>query len=112
MVRTPRLRNLVYLALLVAGGFPEALPACPYCFGAAVDSTATHSMSMAILGLILITGTVFAGIIAFVLQMRKRIRLLKEGKLPVPGPWRPNAPGDSPRRLSVNGHARQSSRAL
>lgn len=56
--------------------WPEALRACPSCYGAA-DGAMIQGMNMAILAMLGITGCVLAAISSFFLMMRRRIRQLR-----------------------------------
>jgi hypothetical protein len=52
---------------------PSLSLSCPVCFGA-LDDPATAGMKYAILTLLGVTGTVFAGFISFFLRLRKHSR--------------------------------------
>ena len=68
----PRLLALLGVALCAA---PRAW-ACPACFGGGDGSAVVDGMNAAILVMLGILGTVFAGIIAFIFWMRRRSRVL------------------------------------
>lgn len=74
------LRICIALAAAILLFLPEIANACPRCFGAQVDSPITHGISMAMLSLIGMTGTVMGGIVLFFIQMMRRVRKLSSGK--------------------------------
>lgn len=75
-------------SLLVAAVFMLVSPvdvwACESCFGAAVDSEVTRGIGLAMLLLLVVVTTVFAGIIWFFKNMMNRARKLEEGRLMPP----------------------------
>ncbi len=72
--RSVRFRLLVLVAVLLAVA-PRAW-ACPACFGGGDGSAVGDGMNTAILVMLGIVASVFAGIIAFILWMRRRSRVL------------------------------------
>lgn len=65
--------------------FPASVGACPVCFGEE-NSSMTEGIRVAILTLMGVTGTVFAGIVTFALYMRKRSKLTLDGTVSPPSP--------------------------
>jgi hypothetical protein len=80
-----RFSKYLRIGIVLAGAallfLPEAANACPRCFGAQVDSPITQGMSMAMLSLIGLTGSVLAGIVLFFLHMIRRAKKLGSGSL-------------------------------
>ena len=72
---------VVALAVLFS---PATAAACESCFGAAVDSEVTRGIGLAMLLLLLVVTTVFAGILWFFRNMWDRTRRLKDGSLVPP----------------------------
>lgn len=70
--------TLVALAALL----PEAAWACESCFGVA-DGETGHAITVAMTALIVMTGVIWGGIGAFVVNMRRRARRLEPGNLVV-----------------------------
>ena len=72
------------MALLVLGGvlLPEAAWACESCFGVA-DGETGRAITVAMTALIVMTGVIWGGIGAFVVNMRRRARRLEPGNLVV-----------------------------
>jgi len=77
--RLLRWSTLIVFMLMVL--IPRSAFACPFCFGARVDTPATHGMSMAILALIIITGSGLSGISLFFIQMSRRAKMIESGVL-------------------------------
>ena len=73
---------LVAAVLMLAS--PIDVWACESCFGAAVDSEVTRGIGFAMLLLLIVVTTVFAGIVWFFRNMVNRSRKLREGRLMPP----------------------------
>lgn len=70
--------SMAILTLIAAAGAFS----CPVCYGAG-ESSRFDGMNWAILAMVGITGAVLSGISAFFVAMRKRIRMHRDGTLPV-----------------------------
>ena len=82
--RSLRISSLVGGLILV--GFlsgPQQILSCPVCYGAN-ESSMFAGMNLAILTLIGITGTIFAGVVSFYFYMRKRIKMTLGGSVDPP----------------------------
>lgn len=64
---------LVVLAVVVCCS--SSGTACPTCYGAP-DSPTTEAMNMAIISLLGITGGVLAGVVSFVMYLRRRATMI------------------------------------
>lgn len=60
---------------------PQVALACETCFGAAVDNEVTRGIGLAMLMLLVLVSTVFAGIFFFFKNMADRMRRLRQGTL-------------------------------
>ena len=70
--------GIMFLLTLIAGlAAPQQSLACPVCYGAA-DSPMVDGMNVAIIVLMGITGSVFAGIGSFFVMMRRRSKILND----------------------------------
>ena len=61
----------ISILMLALGG---VVSACPVCFNPSEASSATQGLNLAIFTLLGITGGVLSGVVAFVIQMRRRLR--------------------------------------
>ena len=57
---------------------PDIALACERCFGAGSDSPIVSAIGISMLGLLIMIGFVFGGIVAFFNQSNKRAKLLAE----------------------------------
>lgn len=70
---------LLTSALLIA--LPDIILACDKCFGAGVDTPVTQGISLAMMALLGITGSVLGGITAFFLFLRRRAKMFESGEI-------------------------------
>ncbi len=61
----------------------ELTAACPVCYGS-TETSSSEGMSIAILTLLGITGSVLAGVVAFAIHMRKRSKITLNGDIDLP----------------------------
>lgn len=71
-------KHIRYFAIFLL--LPQMSWACSHCFGANVDTATTQGISYAMLGLLVVTGLVSTGIVAFFMNIRKRSRLYSQSQ--------------------------------
>lgn len=69
-----RIGAWVGLGLLV---IPQPVYACSVCFGLGVENETTRGISMAMVGLLAVLGIVWGGIGAFIINVRRRTKMLE-----------------------------------
>lgn len=75
MKKLSSVTSTLFVALLLV---PQIVAACSVCFGAPADHPITHSLDLAIVTLIGITGTVLGGIATFFVFLLRRGKRINE----------------------------------